>query len=235
MADSRSSARAIVPLLHKLLSPTSVIDVGCGAGTWLVAWTEEGVQDLVGLDGEWARQLIPFSASYEFIAMDLALTRPLGRTFSLATCLEVAEHLPTEAAPSLVRFLCDLAPVVCFGAAVPGQSGQHHVNEQWPSYWARLFGDAGYVVADLRELTWHLTEAKPWYVQNTLLYVSEGQAANYPQLASLLLSRNTVLRDYVHPGMFQFAVSMGGIRTKELASLVLTRLWRKVSKQSRAG
>jgi 2-polyprenyl-3-methyl-5-hydroxy-6-metoxy-1,4-benzoquinol methylase len=52
-AGALRSARAVVPYLLNLLRPVSVIDVGCGRGAWLAVFREQGVQDVLGIDGRW--------------------------------------------------------------------------------------------------------------------------------------------------------------------------------------
>ena len=39
-----------------LLNPKSVVDVGCGRGSWLKAFKEKGAVKLVGYDGSWNNQ-----------------------------------------------------------------------------------------------------------------------------------------------------------------------------------
>ena len=63
----------------------------------------------------------------------------IGRRFDLVNCLEVAEHLDASRADSFVDDLCALGDVVVFSAAIPGQGGTHHVNEQFQSYWQERF------------------------------------------------------------------------------------------------
>ena len=46
--DTKESADAVVPVVNELLQPTSVLDVGCGMGTWLAEWNRVGVPDLFG-------------------------------------------------------------------------------------------------------------------------------------------------------------------------------------------
>ncbi len=78
-----------------------------------------------------------------------------ARRFDLGICLEVAEHLPTAGADQLVENLVRLSDVILFSAAIPHQGGTHHVNEQWPSYWADLFAARHYFAWDgLRWLIW---------------------------------------------------------------------------------
>lgn len=67
----------------------------------------------------------------KFVAADLAnpLKEPLGR-FDLAISVEVAEHLPKEAAETFIDNLVSLSDEVVFGAAYEHQGGVNHLNEQ---------------------------------------------------------------------------------------------------------
>ena len=46
-----NAASQIVPFLLNLVGPTSVIDVGCGTGTWLKVFLENGIDDVLGIEG----------------------------------------------------------------------------------------------------------------------------------------------------------------------------------------
>ncbi|MBR0289463.1 MAG: hypothetical protein IJQ82_10825 [Selenomonadaceae bacterium] len=37
---SFKSAMAILPFVTKFIHPRSVVDIGCGVGTWLAAWKQ---------------------------------------------------------------------------------------------------------------------------------------------------------------------------------------------------
>ena len=168
------SARTIAPRVVELLRPTSVVDVGCGTGTWLAAFADLGVERLVGVDGGHVdrRQLeIP---EEQFRCRDLEQSLALedrDGPFDLVVSLEVAEHLPAARAEGFVEDLVALGPVVLFSAAIPGQGGAHHVNEQWPGYWSAMFHGLGYEAIDaLRPALWSDLEIAPWYAQNILLY-----------------------------------------------------------------
>lgn len=54
----RSYGYAVVYVSHLMIyiRPTSVVDVGCGRGSWLKAFHEQGVEKCVGLDGSWNSQ-----------------------------------------------------------------------------------------------------------------------------------------------------------------------------------
>ena len=163
LEEGRRAAEAIVPLLVDLARPQSVVDVGCGSGSWLEAFMNRGLKDLIGVDGDYVdRSSLPFGPE-RFIAADLFHPLAFDRSFSLALCLEVGEHLPDHRAAGLVKDLTRLAPVVAFSAAIPHQGGTGHVNEQWPSYWASLFAAEKFAAFDcIRPQVW---EAKIpfWY------------------------------------------------------------------------
>ena len=50
---SYKSAQQVVPIVQKLMPVRSVCDVGCGVRTWLRAFLEAGVHDIVGMDGHY--------------------------------------------------------------------------------------------------------------------------------------------------------------------------------------
>lgn len=148
--NSQEAVEEALRLILTLFPQTSsCVDVGCGIGTWLSGFRKLGVVDVMGLDGPWVpldRLRIPEGS---FCRCDFESAWPeLGRRFDMALSLEVAEHLPPGKADGLVRFLCSLSDVVVFSAAIPGQGGTHHVNEQWPEYWAEKFRGNGYVALD---------------------------------------------------------------------------------------
>src|SRR3974390_2046407 len=50
---SARSAAVIVPLVLQTYEVASVIDVGCGVGTWLAEFERLGVTDYLGMDGDY--------------------------------------------------------------------------------------------------------------------------------------------------------------------------------------
>jgi SAM-dependent methyltransferase len=176
------SADIIVPLVLELLPVRSVVDIGCGDGGWLASFQKRGVEDVLGLDGDYVDRKILQIPKECFQACDLTTPLKLGRTFDLAVSLEVAEHLPATCQATFVESLTRLAPVVLFSAAIPLQGGTHHVNEQWPDIWANLFRVHDFYPVDaIRKRVWANDRVDWWYAQNALLFVHssvlEGNAA----------------------------------------------------------
>ena len=171
---ARRSADVVVPLLLQLTRPTSVIDVGCGTGSWLSVFRRLGVTDTFGVDGPHVDVAALEIPSTSFRSVDLRQPLNLERTFDLVLCLEVAEHLPAESAAGLVDSLTRLGSVVAFSAAIPYQGGVGHVNEQWPDYWIRLFAERRFVVLDaLRSILWDNPQVEWWYAQNMLVFARQ--------------------------------------------------------------
>jgi SAM-dependent methyltransferase len=180
---SMRSAREILKIVKYAIDPKSVVDVGCGIGTWLKVWMDFGVEDVLGIDGDYVQLdqlLIPPD---RFRPMDLRKPEPMTRQFDLVQSLEVAEHLPKAYAEAFISFLCSLGKVVLFSAAVPHQVGVKHVNEQWPEYWAEIFMRKGFIAVDaIRDQVWDNPNVEWWYCQNTLVFV---QAVHLMELDGL--------------------------------------------------
>jgi SAM-dependent methyltransferase len=202
-AGSLRSARAVVPLILDLLQPASVIDVGCGLGAWLAVFREKGIEDVLGVDGEYVDTVQLGIPRDRFLVHDLSAPLTMSRSFDMVLSLEVAEHLPEESAGVFIGSLVNLAPVVVFSAAIPHQGGTHHVNERWPEYWTGLFAARGYEVIDcLRWEIWNDADVEWWYRQNMLVFGARDFVARHPVLREELEATDPDQLSVVHPGCF---------------------------------
>jgi len=177
----RQSADVVVPLLLELCRGRigSVVDVGCGIGTWLASFADHGVEDYRGLDGVHVPRDRLMIAAEHFTACDLEAPVKPDRRFDLCLSLEVAEHLHEASADRFVRLLTSLADTVVFSAAIPGQTGQNHFNMQWPDYWAAKFAQRGYPCYDvIRPRIWGDDRVHWWYQQNMLLFIHSSVEHN---------------------------------------------------------
>ncbi len=179
---ARSSAQGLISHLHPWVKAKSVVDFGSGRGVWLDEWKNAGVAEVCGLDGAYVDQNTLAIAATEFRAVDLTQPVDLGRRFDLAQSLEVGEHLPVNAADTLVSGLVAHADCVLFSAAVKGQGGEFHVNEQPLSFWQAKFEAHGYAAYDcLRPALRGNTEIEPWYRYNSVLYANAAGALRLPE------------------------------------------------------
>lgn len=197
-----SSAEAIIPVVTEYINPVSVIDVGCGIGAWLSVWKKKGIKEVMGIDGEYVDISKLLIEKSEFKVHNLEKSFTLNKKYELVTCLEVAEHLPEQCAESFICNLCMLGDVILFSAAIPGQGGTNHLNEQYPDYWTRIFGSYGFIPIDcIRLRVWDNSNIMWWYRQNIVFFVKNDKLPDYPLLA--LVNRNeSWVRTFIHPALY---------------------------------
>lgn len=197
------SARTVLPLVLDLVGPSSVVDYGCGGGAWIKACSELGIRDLLGVDGQYVDRRTLVFPSEQFCPHDLRQPFESARRFDLAISLEVAKHIPAIASATFIDSLVRLAPVILFSAAIPYQGGVGHVNEQWPSYWSRLFDRRGYVAIDcVRKHVWNDACVDTWYRQNIVVFASIDHLESNPRLRKEYAASQGLPLDVVHPNRY---------------------------------
>ena len=162
------SALNVVPLVCDRYHPKTVVDVGCGIGTWASVFEKYDCEAL-GIDGDYVsgdRLLVK-----KYLPLDISESFQLGYKFDLAVCLEVAEHLPMDRSQSFIYDLTGLSDTILFSAATPGQGGTNHINEQPLEFWEKIFIKNGYemkdeirpLIADIKDVSW-------WYRKNIVVF-----------------------------------------------------------------
>lgn len=194
---SRRSAKAVFELLFKKgvikSLECSVMDVGCGIGEW-----NNDNPNYYGLDYKApVKRLLMPKERYTDENLEQSM-RISDKRFDLCLCLEVAEHISTDRAGLLVQRLCEISDTVLFSAAIPGQGGVGHINEQWQSWWADLFAKSGYYPhkLDIRKELRTNPEVEIWYKNNAVLYTKAKHEIAYDL-------------DFVHPVLFSNIVGTG--------------------------
>jgi hypothetical protein len=192
---SLQSARLLFGLLAPHLVVRSVVDFGAGTGTWLEAACLGGADVALGIEGRWVEQspLRFTGAAYRF--QDLNETVVLDQRFDLAISVEVAEHLQPNRGPTFIDDLCRASDHVLFGAALPRQLGEGHINCRPHSYWVAEFERNGFYCLDaFRPAVWYDPRVDPWYAQNCFLFAKKDSP-----LMSILPP--AALLDVYHPMM----------------------------------
>lgn len=206
---SYQSAQIILRLIYTITAFQTVIDYGCGIGTWGKAAKSLGVSRYVGIDQN------PYDATYmlinscNYIQQDLQEPINLKSRFDLTICVEVAEHIPKGKADILLDNVCQNSEVVLFSAALVGQGGTGHINEQPCSYWIEKFSVRGYVPVDcIRPTFWNDEEIEIWYRNNCMLYMTP-KALNQFQASIPRISPPT---DIIHPKMLNRILHKRGLK-----------------------
>jgi SAM-dependent methyltransferase len=200
--DSINSAKEIIPLFLNFFQPKSVLDVGCGLGTWLTVFEEHGCE-ITGIDGEYVNNQDLIIDKEKFKPYDLNKPYDLKEKFDLAISLEVAEHIYPQNANSFIKSLCLHSDIVLFSAAVVGQEGTLHYNEQNNEYWVDLFSRNGFLCIDfLRHKIWNNDKISWWYRQNILIFIKNSEVNNSKyELIIRQITNN--LNTYIHPELLR--------------------------------
>jgi glycosyltransferase involved in cell wall biosynthesis/SAM-dependent methyltransferase len=202
--DTRRGAVVVANILESWVDFRTVLDLGCGTGIWLNVLRDGGRRQVFGVDFE-ATGPADLAVDPELIlTADLGQKLDLHRRYDLVVCLEVAEHIDAQFADVVVENCTRHADLILFSAALPGQQGVHHVNEQPPQYWAERFQRRGYTVFDLiRPLIWNEPQIPLWYRQNILLFARDGSSQLDPLRAAAVATPGLPLA-VAHPDYMQW-------------------------------
>ncbi|HRH51323.1 MAG TPA: class I SAM-dependent methyltransferase [Panacibacter sp.] len=187
----------IVPHLINIFHPDSVADVGCGLGTFLNIFLQNGVTDVSGIDGMWVDKSKLVIPEKYFTEKDLEQRLHFERKFDLVLCLEVAEHLSEQSADVMIENLVSLGDIILFSAAIKNQGGQNHINEQPANYWMEKFKQHDFVFYDVfRNVFWNNPSIDWWYKQNMFLVANRSKDITAYISGAVAI---TDVKEYVHP------------------------------------
>lgn len=205
LEGSGMTAKEIIPVIYDVFKPQSVLDIGCGSAIWLRTFADMyKIADIRGVDGDYVKKELLKIPAEKFASYDLTKFYDAGRQFDLAMSVEVAEHIPHASSEAFVKTLVNASRKVVFSAAIPGQGGTYHVNEQYPEYWAERFAAHGYVTVDyFRKKFWDDSKVEWWYAQNIFIFIHKDELANYPQLQDAYQKTDPEFIRRIHPGMLQ--------------------------------
>jgi 2-polyprenyl-3-methyl-5-hydroxy-6-metoxy-1,4-benzoquinol methylase len=161
-------AKRLADWISCSLEPLTVLDVGCGPGTYVRALREMGV-DAMGIDTD-----------ERVVGQEYLLQQSLFDTklqAELVLCLEVAEHIDENKADAVVKSIVGTVEpggMLIWSAAHPGQGGTGHINCQPKAYWDAKFKEAGLERNETMEarLLDHIKAGyhMGWFLQNAMLY-----------------------------------------------------------------
>ena len=200
---TQTAANDVLSILFRAMEIRSVIDIGCGVGTWLNSAEKLGARTILGIEGHWLEKDFAVVDKTFIKTQDLENKIQIESKFDLAITLEVVEHLSEMRADSFIDDLCALSDLVLFSAAIPNQGGSHHINEQWQSYWAQRFKQRGYRVYDIvRWKIWSRSDIATWYRQNIIVYCRVDSAADKAMQSVSPPCADVHQLDVVHPELF---------------------------------
>ncbi len=177
--------------------PKSVVDFGCGIGTYLKTAFDNGIKELKGYDigGEFAKKYTPAEVQQFIEYKDC--TKPISFSHSISSqnpdflkkvkntsydCIisfETAEHIDPEGTDVFINNIIAAAEriksTILFTAAPPGQEGCGHINMHPKEFWIDKFFNQsfGFIKPD-EELTKEISQAWkeigcPDYIHSNLI------------------------------------------------------------------
>ncbi len=172
--DWNVDIRQFCEVIFKEFKPNSVADVGCGPGVYLQVMRDWGAECIFGLEG--TDNALNQAVVSVIQKHDLRYPYYAEEKFDLVLCLEVAEHIHTKYADTLVQTVFNLSrPVgtIIFTAAVPGQGGFHHINLKPRKYWIEKFEAFGChyndaLTGDIRKCL--DLKVLPWLESNLMVF-----------------------------------------------------------------
>jgi cyclopropane fatty-acyl-phospholipid synthase-like methyltransferase len=154
--------------------PNSIVDFGCGIGSYLESGYEKGIKNLKGYDigGEYAKKYTPNFLS-EFIEyIDCTKKIECGK-FDCVISFETAEHIDPEGTETFISNISNALIEngrILFTAAPPGQDGCGHINLMPKEFWINNFVKLGHSVDE--EMTNNIKEN--WSKMNSPNYIIEN-------------------------------------------------------------
>lgn len=176
---SFQSANVILPKFLEIVGKDKIktaVDFGCGVGTWLAVF-QKIVPDakVIGMDSGESEERQFFISKESLIKADITKEIRFEEKYDVCFSLEVAEHIPKEKEEVYIKNLCNSSDIILFSAALKGQGGTGHVNEQPLSYWIEVFKKENYDYIDgIRADIWNDDKVSYWYKQNIIVFVKKG-------------------------------------------------------------
>lgn len=166
--------KKIAEILYKIYKPSSVLDVGCGIGSYLCKFKEIGC-NVVGID-KYMNKAIKYvdeSIKEYMNHMDCGKMFSLDTKFDLVMCIEVAEHILPQNSETLINNLSKHAKNrVLLSVAEPGQRGTGHINCQPKRFWLDLCNKNGLFLEkkETEEFCNYLYKKSPIPKNNVLIF-----------------------------------------------------------------
>jgi len=215
--SSLNSAKAIAPYIIKKFNPNSLVDFGCGDGSWLKPFLDRNI-DITGIEGDWIKNTntkIPLE-NYILSNFEKKNIKIEGK-FDFVLCLEVLEHLNEEIGLYLIKKMTSISDLILFSAAIPGQGGTNHINERWQSHWINLFKSYSYFPdLNIRYHFWNDSRVASYYRQNIILFRKNKSENNISNIYDVVHPEFYLLKNYDNIGIKRFVSSFFGLLNKSL-------------------
>jgi cyclopropane fatty-acyl-phospholipid synthase-like methyltransferase len=172
--EYREWEKKIGAAIIKRFAAKSIIDFGCGCGSYLEGALEAGADRLVGIE-------INYKLAQPYIPKTLPgiregdITQPFVGKFNIAMSVEAAEHIKPEGTAGFIDNLVKTAEnAIVLTAAPPGQRGTGHINCRLQEFWIKEIEAGGFKYG--KALTeecvkeWSSFNPAKWVLRNLMVF-----------------------------------------------------------------
>jgi hypothetical protein len=155
---------------------SSLVDFGCGLGSYLMGALEAGVKNVKGYE-------FGYESAKDYIPKDIFPYIQYGDVTVPLTCekydcvlsIEVAEHIHPDKSDQFVENLTNASNKwIVLTAAPPGQEGVGHINCQEKSFWIEKINKKGFEFCEIKtkyiKKYWEYTNAPTWLINNVMIF-----------------------------------------------------------------
>lgn len=166
--EEKNMANQVATWIKNTLSPKSVLDVGCGPGTYVYSLLDVGIT-ASGIDID--KRVKSKRHLKQQSIFDLT-----DEKSDLILCIEVAEHIDKSLEDQLIEKLFSITEnTLIWTAAIPGQGGIKHINCRPKEYWEEKLTRIGFKrnTAKEQDLLNYVTSNPPymgWFANNLMYF-----------------------------------------------------------------
>lgn len=166
----REWEKSIGKHIFETIRPSSILDLGCGVGSYLEGAFHAGCKDIKGVDLSYdmAKKYIVEDVAPYISEGDATCDLDINRKYDCVISFEVAEHIDPNGTEKFIENLTTLSNrYIVITAAPPWQRGTGHINLKEKKFWINTIEEKGFLFQDqLVELFWPI-----WKTFNTERYI----------------------------------------------------------------
>lgn len=196
------------------INPTSILDLGCGVGSYLEGALRAGCKNILGIEiaFDTARKYFTEDINPHIRKGDITTNLNLNRSFDCVMSFEVGEHIDPE---DTVGFLDNLTRLssnyIILTAAPPGQRGTGHINLRERQVWINDIVSRGFSYRpELVNSFWPVWKkfGAPKYILRNLM-VFKKDAPSWKNYRPISHADKSYLLHFFPPNHFDYFVDIG--------------------------
>ena len=166
--------------LYNELKPNSVLDLGCGVGSYLEGFFNDGCTYLLGIELNFnkAKKYIVNNIYPFVIEGDITIDLDLSCKFDCVISFEVGEHIEPDGTDIFIDNLTLYSnKYIILTAAPPGQRGTGHINLRSRDFWIKSIVSKGFSyrkdLVKRYRVAWKKFNVEKYIINNLMIFEKE--------------------------------------------------------------